>query len=102
MVNYVFEKSNLNGDAYADYAHVSDCITLYLEDVTSIVKDHDWQDEDGILSETIQQIYIHEDIHAAIENCDIDSIGDAQHEVIYPAIHKWMTGKDDSSLGYEQ
>lgn len=100
MVNYEFEKTNLNSDSYADYKHLSDITTLYLDDIYGIVREHDWQDPTGILYETILQIYIHEDIHAAIENSDIDSLGDAQHEVIYPIIFKWMNNKDDSSLGY--
>jgi len=100
VTGFDFVKSNPDGEAYADYAHVSDIITLYLEDITSVVKDHDWQDVDGILVETILQIYNHEDVHAAVENVDIDSIADSQHEVIYPIIHKWMNGKEDSSLGY--
>jgi hypothetical protein len=100
MVNYDFVKTNPDGDAYADYKHLGDIITLYLEDIHDIVKEHDWQDDDGILHETVLQLYIHEDIHAAIENSDVDSLGDAQHEVVYPIISKWMKGKEDSSLGY--
>lgn len=100
MVNYRFEKTNSEGDRYADYEHISDVITLYLEDVNDVVKEHDWQDPTGILHETIIQLYIHEDLHAAIENVDMDTLGESQHEVVYPIISKWLNGKEDSSLGY--
>ncbi len=96
-MSYEFHKGETDGNiaVYAEYNHDSDVQHYYLETISALVTRDDLMDVADILREFITQLFIHEDLHQAIENVDMDTIGESQHETIYPIICKWNKTGDD-------
>jgi hypothetical protein len=80
-VSYTFE---MREDRYAIayYDHVGDAIQVFLPELVHFFEDQcpaNW--EDCVISFTIG-ILGHEDVHRAINWCDVDCNGDQEHEIM--------------------
>ena len=96
MTEYVFHKGEAdNGEDYANFDHVANVQNYYLTTIGSIMDGDDMMDMSDIIRHIMIQLFIHEDLHTGIENIGMDTIGESQHQTIYPIICGWNKKSDE-------